>query len=616
MAEQSPRMAWTYPSSEDDPWYSPFQDFVIAADGSGFAHREDRSIIWAGGGTISWDLGTETLDWTGEIRVYSPLSGKLMSVDAGSIVGWADGEIVYLELTRLALANVTKALQKSTALPSNDDVMAFAVRIGDAIYFRTGISLSDGESVIGVAPSPSGGTATDVNAVHVNVASEISGVTAKGTPVSADFLLIEDSADSNNKKSITVGDLPDTDPDAIHDNVPGEIAAITPKGSPTGSDRLLIEDANDSNNKKSITIGNLPFGSSDLRGAAIIVGSTTNGDTISNCDFLDTGNGAQLEAAIQAADDLTYNRDVWIRPGLYDLGVGGGPAGGIAIPAGVKVHGAGRGSVTVQTKPSGDLTAFYVGFGAELEDVLVNVTRPTGNGTGGDGAVVLGDDQAECRRVIVDFLDSGSYDATDATELNYGGAFFVSSGSTRIRLIDCGVGLGSPAPSLMVLTGGSEILAGFFVDAPIASVAADIERCRVVGSDRAYFAARTTRFNNCEFDAPFDKAFYVNGSDAADSQVTDCWGVMSASQATEIGIHVRQAPRVDVSNNRLTVTGAPAIGVYFESSDDGIISGNRGTGWVTAGVSLNSNADDNIVIGNQLGTVNDLGAGNDVAHNK
>lgn len=45
------------------------------------------------------------------------------------------------------------------------------------------------------------------SAIHDDVASEISTITAKSPTVSGDFLLIEDSADSNNKKRITVGDL-------------------------------------------------------------------------------------------------------------------------------------------------------------------------------------------------------------------------------------------------------------------------------------------------------------------------------------------------------------------------------------------------------------------------
>jgi len=53
-----------------------------------------------------------------------------------------------------------------------------------------------------------GGSGTDADAVHVNVPSEISGIAAKATPTSSDLLIIEDVADSNNKKKITIGDLP------------------------------------------------------------------------------------------------------------------------------------------------------------------------------------------------------------------------------------------------------------------------------------------------------------------------------------------------------------------------------------------------------------------------
>lgn len=55
--------------------------------------------------------------------------------------------------------------------------------------------------------SGAGGT-TDADAVHVNVAAEISGITEKVTPASADLLIIEDSADSNNKKKVQIGNLP------------------------------------------------------------------------------------------------------------------------------------------------------------------------------------------------------------------------------------------------------------------------------------------------------------------------------------------------------------------------------------------------------------------------
>ena len=54
----------------------------------------------------------------------------------------------------------------------------------------------------------SGGSGSDTTAIHDNVASEISAISEKASPVSADLLIIEDSAASNAKKKVQVGNLP------------------------------------------------------------------------------------------------------------------------------------------------------------------------------------------------------------------------------------------------------------------------------------------------------------------------------------------------------------------------------------------------------------------------
>ena len=99
----------------------------------------------------------------------------------------------------------------------------------------------------------SGGGGTDANAVHVNVGGEINGITAKGTPTSSDILLIEDAADSSNKKKITIADLPATsDANAVHVNAANEITAITEKTTVANIDEFIIEDSGASFVKKSI----------------------------------------------------------------------------------------------------------------------------------------------------------------------------------------------------------------------------------------------------------------------------------------------------------------------------------------------------------------------------
>lgn len=50
-----------------------------------------------------------------------------------------------------------------------------------------------------------GGAGSDTTAIHNNVAGEIAAITAKGAPVAGDFVIIEDSAAANVKKSATLG---------------------------------------------------------------------------------------------------------------------------------------------------------------------------------------------------------------------------------------------------------------------------------------------------------------------------------------------------------------------------------------------------------------------------
>ena len=100
---------------------------------------------------------------------------------------------------------------------------------------------------------------TDPDAVHTTEAGEINAVTAKGSPVDADLLLIEDSENAYDKRKILISNLPTgADSDAIHDNVADEINQITEKTTPAKADVMIIEDSADSLNKKKVQLGNLP----------------------------------------------------------------------------------------------------------------------------------------------------------------------------------------------------------------------------------------------------------------------------------------------------------------------------------------------------------------------
>jgi len=105
------------------------------------------------------------------------------------------------------------------------------------------------------------GASDDADAIHDDENGEINALTTKTYPEANDVLLIEDVADSNNKKSILVSDLPTgaaTDPDAIHDNVAAEISALTQKTAPMFDDLVVIEDSEASHAKKNTRLINIP----------------------------------------------------------------------------------------------------------------------------------------------------------------------------------------------------------------------------------------------------------------------------------------------------------------------------------------------------------------------
>jgi len=103
---------------------------------------------------------------------------------------------------------------------------------------------------------------TDSNALHKATSAEISAMTEKVTPVAADVIVIEDSAASFAKKKVQLGSFPTgTDVNAIHKATSGEISAMTEKTTPVSADLLVIEDSAATNAKKKIQIGNLPAGS-------------------------------------------------------------------------------------------------------------------------------------------------------------------------------------------------------------------------------------------------------------------------------------------------------------------------------------------------------------------
>lgn len=151
---------------------------------------------------------------------------------------------------------------------------------------------------------------------HAGTANEITAVTAKTTLVDADEFLLEDSGASFVKKAVTAANLKTYvgasggDDDAIHDNVANEITAITPKTTLLDADEFILEDSGASYVKKAVTASNIgAYVESDLGGPWLRL-TAGSGAPLTGDLYVDTATNAAIylrEAA--ASNDYTRLQD-------------------------------------------------------------------------------------------------------------------------------------------------------------------------------------------------------------------------------------------------------------------------------------------------------------------
>lgn len=146
----STRMRWPYPSQDQDPWFDAFISMIQGMDASGYASREDRQLILGGSSVWTFAVGGN-LSWDSALDVLCTITGLRGTLPAGN-VDLEDGDSLYVTLTRNPRTNVALAAQVGK-VPSTDSDYVICVRFGDAVYFRTGLSLSIGNSVPLLAPS-------------------------------------------------------------------------------------------------------------------------------------------------------------------------------------------------------------------------------------------------------------------------------------------------------------------------------------------------------------------------------------------------------------------------------------------------------------------------------
>lgn len=113
--------------------------------------KEDRKILLTGGGSLTWDLGTNTLAWSAQLTLSFPSSAGNNRIPTGNAT-IAAGQFLTLTLTRTPGSSTdisgTSAVVNDGSVATTDDVFILAHHDANdgRIYLWDGTALSDGDS--------------------------------------------------------------------------------------------------------------------------------------------------------------------------------------------------------------------------------------------------------------------------------------------------------------------------------------------------------------------------------------------------------------------------------------------------------------------------------------
>tara|TARA_R110000824_G_scaffold79273_3_gene199762 strand:+ start:575 stop:1462 length:888 start_codon:yes stop_codon:yes gene_type:complete len=166
MSEITPRMLYPYPSDREQPFFTSYKAGELARDASHWAHSENHNLVFAGGGTWTWDAGAGVLSWTDDVLILGFTTKQFMTIPAQSITV-EDGEVVFFNVLRLLQTSMNVDLETAATIGKAGvrlhDLMLFATRIGDVVYFPGFNSMVDGDVGVlygGGIPSGGGGGGT------------------------------------------------------------------------------------------------------------------------------------------------------------------------------------------------------------------------------------------------------------------------------------------------------------------------------------------------------------------------------------------------------------------------------------------------------------------------
>jgi len=199
--------------------------------------------------TTDIENDTEVIEHTDPDRVLIKVAGKYgisFATTGPAPVSIGSDITTYLRV-RKNDATVLPGSERFTV--NEDNISAYfvaQVESGDYISLQAAVDSGTPDLPAGLSFSvihlagqkgdPGAASATDINAIHDNVAGEIALIAAKTTPADTDYLLIEDSENSDNKKRLQIGNLPGGAP--LADTAPVNVTkAAASAGTATSASR-------------------------------------------------------------------------------------------------------------------------------------------------------------------------------------------------------------------------------------------------------------------------------------------------------------------------------------------------------------------------------------------
>jgi hypothetical protein len=133
---KTPRLGWEYPQEDAKSWWDTYESLLNQQETDVLAALEESTMYLTGGGTVTVDPDTDILSWSAGFSLISFANGGIITIDPGTLSGFVDGSVGYVDVARPLSTNSTKSLVKGTSSRYVSTRVPIVWRVRDGLVFR------------------------------------------------------------------------------------------------------------------------------------------------------------------------------------------------------------------------------------------------------------------------------------------------------------------------------------------------------------------------------------------------------------------------------------------------------------------------------------------------